>query len=111
MILYGIGYGLFASPNTKVIMSSVPPKENSSASASVAASKYIGKTISLALFTVIFAIIIGNVPIGPSNYGLVIVSSQVTCAICTLSAVVALIATIVGYKSNDSIYLNDNKDA
>ncbi len=100
MIFYGIGYGLFASPNTKVIMSSVPSKENSTASASVAASKYIGKTISLALFTVIFSIIMGNVSINPSNYALVILSSQITCGICTLFIIIALISTIIGYKSN-----------
>lgn len=106
MVLYGMGYGLFASPNTKIIMSSVPAKENSTASASVATSKYIGKTLSLALFTVIFSIIIGNVSIGPSNYALVILSSQITCGICTVFVFIALISTIIGYKSSDPIDLN-----
>lgn len=104
MILYGIGYGIFASPNTKIIMSSVPPEENSSASASVTASKYIGKTISLSLFTVLFAIILGNVTINPSNYNLLILTSQITCGICTIFLVIALIATFVGYRSKAKLY-------
>lgn len=104
MVLYGIGYGLFASPNTKIIMSSVPPKENATASSSVAASKYIGKTLSLSLFTVLFAIILGNVTINPSNYDLLILTSQITCGICTVFLFVALIATVIGYRSKAQLY-------
>lgn len=101
MVVYGVGYGLFASPNTKVIMSSLPAKYNEYASSAVSTSKYIGKTLSLALFTVIFAVIMGNVVIDSSNYGLLILSSQVTCGICTVFCAIACIAAVIGYRSKE----------
>ncbi|MDO5848822.1 MAG: MFS transporter [Methanobrevibacter sp.] len=101
MVIYGVGYGLFASPNTKVIMSSLPSKYNDYASSAVSTSKYVGKTLSLALFTVIFAIVMGNVVISSTNYGLLILSSQITCGICTVFCFISFVATVVGYRSKN----------
>lgn len=98
MVIYGVGYGFFASPNTKVIMSALPSKYNSYASASVATSKYVGKTISLALFTVIFSIVMGNVVIESGNYNLLILSSNITSGICVIFGFIAFVATVIGYK-------------
>ena len=55
MILQGIGMGLFSSPNMNAIMSSVPPKDAPTASASQATMRTIGQTMSLGLLTLVFA--------------------------------------------------------
>ena len=68
MFLQGIGYGMFSTPNTNAIMSSVPKEETGTASASLAAMRVIGQTLSIGLLTVIFAYIMGNVPIVPEYY-------------------------------------------
>ena len=76
MVLQGIGYGLFSSPNTNTIMSSVPPKETPAASASLSTMRVIGQTLSIAMVTVIFAIVIGSGDIVPSVYPQLIQGSK-----------------------------------
>jgi MFS family permease len=101
MFLQGIGYGLFSSPNINSIMSSVPKKDTSTASAAVSTMRVIGQTLSLGMLTVIFAIIMGNVPIIPENYNLLISSSQIACIISVICCVIAVCASLIGVKSKD----------
>ena len=101
MFLQGIGYGLFSSPNTNAIMSSVPKEETSSASASLAAVRVIGQTLSLGMLTVIFAYIMGNVAIVPEYYPLLMESSRLSCIISAVLCVIAVIASLVGLRSDD----------
>lgn len=99
MALQGFGFGLFSSPNTNAIMGSVPPKETPIASASVATMRVIGQTLSMGLFTLIFAFIMGNVPIIPANYHLLLLSCQVAAGICAVLCVVSVFASLVGIRS------------
>lgn len=100
MFLQGIGYGLFSTPNTNAIMSSVPKEETSTASASLAAVRVIGQTLSIGLLTVIFAFIMGNVPIVPEYYPLLMASSRISCIISAILCVVAVCASLVGLRSD-----------
>ena len=99
MIIYGVGFGLFSPPNTNVIMGSVPPKDTSIASASVAVMRTLGQTMSMGILTLVFAFIMGNVPIIPEYYPLLIFSSQVTCLICIVLCIASVFASFVGIKS------------
>ena len=103
MLVQGIGYGIFCSPNTNIIMSSVPEKDTPTASISVTVMRVIGQTMSLAMLTVIFAIIMGNVPIIPQFYGLLTFSCQITCIISGILCVIAIFASLVGVKSSKKI--------
>jgi Na+/melibiose symporter and related transporters len=60
MIFQGIGMGLFTTPNTNAIMSSVPPNETPNASAAQSAMRTIGQAMSLGLMTLVFAWIMGS---------------------------------------------------
>ena len=99
MILQGIGYGIFSSPNTNSVMGSVQRKFAPIASATVSTVRVIGQTMSLGMLTVIFAIVMGTVPIIPQYYPLLIQSSQIAFIIATLLCVIAIIASLVGVKS------------
>ena len=101
MILQGIGFGLFSSPNNNVIMGSVDKKDIGTASASTATVRSIGQSFSLGLLTLVFAIVMGNVPIEPSNYNLLVTSSQITMIISTILCVLAVILSLIGLKSDD----------
>ena len=103
MIIQGLGYGIFCSPNTNIIMSSVPEKDTPTASISVTVMRVVGQTMSLAMLTVIFAIIMGNVPIIPQFYGLLTFSCQITCIISGILCVIAIFASLVGVKSSKKI--------
>lgn len=100
MIFQGIGYGIFSSPNTNSIMGSVPRKFASLASATVSTVRVIGQTISLGMLTVIFAVIMGSVPIIPKYFPLLTQSSQIACIISAVLCIVAILASLVGIKSN-----------
>ena len=99
----GVGYGLFSSPNTNTIMSSVPPNETTMASAAVATMRVIGQTLSIGILTVIFAFVMGNVPMVEKYFPLLITSSQITCLICMVLCVTSVFASLVGIKSKKEI--------
>ena len=83
MILQGFGMGLFSSPNMNAIMSSVPPKEAPTASASQATMRTIGQTMSLGLLTLVFAWVMGTLELAPQYASMIVQASQTICLICT----------------------------
>ncbi len=101
MIIYGVGFGLFSPPNTNVIMSSVPPKDTSVASASVATMRTVGQAMSLGILTLVFAFVMGDVPIIEQYYPLLISSCQITCIICVALCIASVFASLVGIKSTE----------
>lgn len=102
MVIYGVGFGLFSPPNTNVIMSSVPPKDTSVASAAVATMRTVGQAMSMGILTLVFAFVMGDVPIIEQYYPLLISSCQMTCLICVVLCIASVFASFVGIKSNDS---------
>jgi Na+/melibiose symporter-like transporter len=101
MILQGIGMGLFSSPNMNAIMSSVPPKDAPTASASQATMRTIGQTMSLGLLTLVFAWVMGSLPLATKYAGMVVQASQIICGICTVACILAIFASLVGVRSKD----------
>ncbi|KZX11627.1 MFS transporter [Methanobrevibacter filiformis] len=103
MVLEGIGLGLFTSPNTNAIMSSVPRKFTGIASATVSTARVIGQTLSLGMLTVILAFILGSVQIIPKYYPLLIQSLQTTCIISTVFCIIAVVLSVVGINSKNQL--------
>ena len=103
MMIYGVGFGLFSPPNTNVIMSSVPPKDTSVASAAVSTMRTVGQAMSMGILTLVFAFVMGNVPIIEQYYPLLISSCQITCIICVVLCIASVFASLVGIKSNDAV--------
>ena len=101
MIIYGVAFGLFSPPNTNVIMSSVPPKDTSVASAAVSTMRTVGQAMSIGILTLVFAFVMGNVEIVEQNYPLLISSCQITCIICVVLCIASVFASLVGIKSDD----------
>jgi len=106
MILQGIGMGLFSSPNMNAIMSSVPPKDAPTASASQATMRTIGQTMSLGLLTLVFAWVMGSLPLATKYAGMVVQASQIICGICTVACILAIFASLVGVRSKDKFNTN-----
>ncbi|MFP4025867.1 MAG: MFS transporter [Thiohalospira sp.] len=74
LIVFGIGYALFSSPNTNAIMSSVEKKYYGIASGTVGTMRLVGQMSSMGIAMMIFSIFIGKVEINPSNYDAFILS-------------------------------------
>ena len=99
MVFYGVGFGLFSSPNTNVIMSSVPPQATPVASASVSTVRVVGQTMSMGILTLVFAFVMGNVPMTEQYFPQLIASSQITCIICVVLCIASVFASLVGIKA------------
>ena len=68
LVITGIGFSLFSSPNTNAIMGAVEKRYYGSASGSLATMRVLGQMTSMVLVTLIFALVIGQVEIQPENY-------------------------------------------
>ena len=68
LIITGLGFSLFSSPNTNAIMSAVEKRYYGSASGSIATMRVLGQMSSMILVTLVFALFIGQVKIQPANY-------------------------------------------
>ena len=56
MVICGLGFGLFQTPNMKALMSSAPPHRSGSASGIVATARLIGQTTGAALAALCFSL-------------------------------------------------------
>ena len=100
LVIQGIGFGIFASPNTNIMMSSLDEEDTPTASVSVTVVRVVGQTMSLAMLTIIFAMIMGNVEIIPKYYGLLILSSRWTCIVGTILCAISILIYFVAYKTS-----------
>jgi EmrB/QacA subfamily drug resistance transporter len=68
LMLLGLGFGLFSSPNTNAVMSSVERKLYGVASATLGTMRLTGQMLSLGIAMLLFALFIGRVEITPQYY-------------------------------------------
>jgi EmrB/QacA subfamily drug resistance transporter len=70
LILMGLGFALFSSPNTNAVMSSAPKTAYGVASATLATMRQVGMVFSMGVAMLLFALYIGRVQITPEYYSL-----------------------------------------
>lgn len=99
LIVFGIGYALFSSPNTNAIMSSVEKKYYGIASGTVGTMRLIGQMSSMGIAMMIFSIFIGKVEINPSNYGAFITSLQTAFLIFGVLCFIGIFLSLARGKS------------
>ena len=68
LILSGLGFALFSSPNTNAVMSSAPKRAYGVASATLATMRQVGMVFSMGVAMLMFALYIGRVQITPEHY-------------------------------------------
>ncbi len=68
LLVIGIGFAFFSSPNTNAVMSCVDRKSYGVASATLATMRQIGMTFSMGMVMFIFGMYIGHVQITPEYY-------------------------------------------
>ncbi len=68
LVITGLGFALFSSPNVNAIMSSVEKSNLGRANGVVATMRIVGQMSSMMLVTLVFALMIGSVQIQPENY-------------------------------------------
>ena len=68
LLILGLGYALFSSPNTNAIMSSVDRRHYGVASSMVATMRAIGQLMSMAIAMMVFSLVMGRVAVIPEVY-------------------------------------------
>jgi EmrB/QacA subfamily drug resistance transporter len=60
LVVLGMGFGFFSSPNTNAVMSAVKPVEYGTASATLGTMRLVGQTMSMGITLMVFAVIMGH---------------------------------------------------
>ena len=68
LLVAGVGFGLFSSPNTNAVMGSVERSYLGVASATLGVMRSVGQMLSLGIATLIIAVYVGNVQITPQYH-------------------------------------------
>ena len=94
LVLLGIGFGLFSSPNTNAVMSSVEKKYLGVASATVATMRMTGQMVSMGIATLVLHIFIGSDKISKVNEPAFLHSVTITFAIFIVLSLIGIWASL-----------------
>jgi EmrB/QacA subfamily drug resistance transporter len=100
LMILGLGFGLFSSPNTNAIMSAVEKKYYGVASGLNGTMRLLGQMLSMGIAMMLFAIIIGQVEITPAYYPQFTTSLHWAFVIFTIMCVIGIFASLARGKKN-----------
>jgi EmrB/QacA subfamily drug resistance transporter len=84
LIVLGLGFALFSSPNVNAIMSAVENKFYGVASATIATMRLTGQMFSMGITMLVFAVILGSQPISETTNPLLLKSTKLIFAILSV---------------------------
>jgi EmrB/QacA subfamily drug resistance transporter len=93
LLVLGLGYALFSSPNTNAIISSVDRRHYGVASSMVATMRAIGQLASIAIVMMIFSLVIGRVQITPDVYQEFLASVRISFLVLCILNVFGIFAS------------------
>ena len=95
LCLLGFGYAFFAGPNQSCIMGCVEPRYLGFASALIGTVRMVGNALSIAVVTLIMALVVGRHDIQPADYPRLLTATRLSFAIFTGLSAVAVVASLV----------------
>lgn len=91
----GTGYAFFSGPNQASIMGSVERRQVTAAGASLGTMRVIGQAMSIAIATLVLAVVVGRQDIRPADYPALLTAARISFAImtalCLLGTAVSLV--------------------
>lgn len=84
LLILGLGFAIFSSPNMNAIMSSVNRQYYGVASGTLATMRMVGQMFSMGIAMLIISTIMGRVQIAPSNYGLFLKSTKIAFVVFSI---------------------------
>jgi EmrB/QacA subfamily drug resistance transporter len=94
LLLHGIGFALFASPNTNAVMSSVEKKNYGIASATLATMRLTGQMFSMGIATLVISAIAGREKITSATLHLLMKSIKISMGISTVLCTAGIFASL-----------------
>jgi EmrB/QacA subfamily drug resistance transporter len=101
LIVLGLGFALFSSPNVNAIMSAVEKKYYGVASATVGTMRLTGQMFSMGITMLVFAVILGDYPISDANNYLLLKSAKFIFAILAVICCVGIFASLARGKMHN----------
>ena len=81
LVLLGVGFSLFSSPNTNAVMGSVEQRDYGVASATLGTMRLTGNLLSMGMATLVLALFLGRQQITPAHHFLFLQGVRVAFAI------------------------------
>lgn len=106
LFVLGIGFGLFSSPNTNSVMSSVEKKFLGTASATLGTMRLTGQMVSIAIATMAIHLFIGNASIADGNIPGFMQSVKVVFITFTILCILGVFASLARGKKTNMISNN-----
>ena len=94
LVVLGIGFGLFSSPNTNAIMSSVEKRYYGVASGVMGTMRLTGQMFSMGVTMLLFALYIGTVKITPEYYPVFLTAMKTAFVIFAALCFIGIFASI-----------------
>ena len=98
LILMGIGFGLFSSPNSNAIMSSVEKRNLGLASGVVGTMRMVGQMMSMGIAMMLIALYIGKQTINPATYSGFVSAMKTGFVIFSILSVLGIFASLARNK-------------
>ncbi|HWP95860.1 MAG TPA: MFS transporter [Syntrophomonadaceae bacterium] len=93
-VVIGVGFGLFTSPNTNAVMSSVQPRFYGVASSTLGTMRLVGQAISMAIVTMIIAMHLGQGRLVASNAPNLVAAMRTSFIIFTVLCLLGVFASL-----------------
>ncbi|HZK61547.1 MAG TPA: MFS transporter [Anaerovoracaceae bacterium] len=94
LLLMGIGFGLFSSPNSNAIMSSVEKRHLGVASGVVGTMRMVGQMMSMGIAMMLLSLYIGKQPLNPSTFPGLISAMKTGFIIFSILSVLGIFASL-----------------
>jgi MFS family permease len=94
LVIIGLGFAFFSSPNTNAVMSSVPKRTYGTASGMIATMRLTGQTTSMGIVLLLFAVCIGQGRIAPEAHGGFMTSMRVCCGVFSVLCAAGAVASL-----------------
>ncbi len=98
LLIQGIGFGLFSSPNSNAVMSAVERRYYGVASGMLGTMRLIGQMFSLGIATLLFSLYMGQVQITPEFYPLFLKSAHTGFIIFAVMCFLGVFASLARRK-------------
>jgi MFS family permease len=104
LLILGAGFGLFSSPNTNAIMSSVDKRFYGVASGMNGTMRLLGQMLSMGIAMMIFAVVIGPVEITPEYYSQFVSSLHYAFILFTVFCTLGIFASLARGKASPAAH-------
>jgi EmrB/QacA subfamily drug resistance transporter len=94
LALLGLGVGIFSSPNTNAVMTSVQSHRYGLASATLSTTRQVGMVLSMGIATLFIATRVGATDINTTPPLLLVDAMQSTFLLCTIACLVGIVASV-----------------